>query len=104
MVKRPDAIPGAGQNVTTQNVEAETKNDIEIVGAELVDCLGREAMHEPFRDGNNIEPRTSSEEVGAVHRLERIEMRVQALVESAKSVVEKHAAAGAIFEQVSVTR
>ena len=82
MMEGPDPVTSALENFTTENIEAETEDDVEIMSADALDGIGREAMRETLRDGRDGKACHAVQKLAAVDWLQRVRLeRVPSRVE-----------------------
>ena len=82
MMEGPDAIASAFEDLAAENPEAETEDDVEIMSADALDGIGREAMRETLGDGRDGKACHAVQKLAAVDWLQRVRLeRVPSRVE-----------------------
>jgi len=67
MMVRPDAIARDVEDLTAQNIEPEAQNDVELLLANDLEVIGREAVCESFGDRHDGKDRAVREFAAAIH-------------------------------------
>ena len=68
MMKRPDAESRRVQNLTSQDIESEANDHIQIPGADGFQRVGRKSMDETLGDRDNAQRVNAREQIGTVFR------------------------------------
>src|SRR5258706_2286763 len=89
VVIRPDTVAGSFQNVAVENIEAESNENIEILGANFLKGIGREVMDKLFSDRLNLDAFDCRKHVPHIDHFEGVVGRLHSRVKAKIKIVEQ---------------